>query len=101
MNETNEIHIRIRGLTDDQYHQLRNLARQKLGTNSLASYTKRILLNQLNDYKGTQPVSHNTNRLEVRLSMELLHKLSALAQKENMTANSYTAMLLQGYINNG
>lgn len=94
-----EVHLRIRNIDEDKYHQLKHEALIKTGSKSVAGLAKKLLMDLLNI--KTEPkvsVDSPTTRIEVRLPKPELEQLINLSAQSHMTPNAFIAMLMQGYL---
>lgn len=94
----NEIHVRIRDISEKEYEELKNVALHIVGTPSIAALAKHLLLKQTEARLNKAFVEAVSKRTEIRLNTKTKDKLQQLAAQENMSLNRYIVMLLNNYV---
>lgn len=97
--------IRVFGLPDQAVDQLRDIAVQRLGKNSVSLLAKTLLLAQLQAQQEDQTITEieiddaeGKYRLGIRLLPQDYQYLRTAAQQQSMSANALVVSILRHYI---
>ncbi|WP_028357648.1 plasmid mobilization protein [Brackiella oedipodis] len=92
--------MKVYGLSAQTKEKLKKLALEKTGKTSLSNFTKQLLIAQIAPEHEKTPITapkRQTARVEVRISQELLKKLTQDAQQSDMTVNQFITFVLTRY----